>query len=78
VAHEALPDEAMTHTTLPMKIVRKTLQTWICGECGLRRGYMDPGVTQAATAGLECTNCAKARLHHNSWRSDVYDIELRT
>ena len=77
-ARETPPDEAKMITPLPMKIVRKMLQTWICSSCGLRRGYMDPGVSQDATAHLECKSCGKTRLHHNTWRNDTYDIELRT
>lgn len=64
------------NTGIPMKKKLKMLQTWICGECGLRRGYMDPGVTQAATADLECANCRNARLHHNTWRNDTYEIQV--
>lgn len=76
-AREAPPDEAKKmNTGIPMKKKLKMLQTWICGECGLRKGYMDPEVTQAAAAFLECENCGKATPHLNSFRNDTYEIRV--
>lgn len=64
------------NTGIPMKKTLKMLQTWVCEDCGLRRGYMDPEVTKAATAFLECTNCAKARPHLNTFRNETYEIRI--